>query len=70
MSAIARTLPRVAPRAATAQLPRAFATTAPQHTLKDNVKNVDRKVSDKLVDGIDIGGASPLQPPSFLSHAT
>ena len=58
MSAIARTIPRVAPRAATAQIPRAFTTTVPQHRLKDNLKTVDRKVSDKLVDGIDIGGTS------------
>ncbi|KAL2110340.1 hypothetical protein VUR80DRAFT_1345 [Thermomyces stellatus] len=54
---IARTVPRVASRAATAHIPRAFTTTARQHGIKDNLKAVDRKVSDKIVDGIDIGAA-------------
>jgi guanyl-specific ribonuclease Sa len=38
----------------------AFTTTAPQHktpveSAKETLKQVDRKVSDKLVDGINIG---------------
>ncbi|WYZ34063.1 hypothetical protein EsH8_I_000339 [Colletotrichum jinshuiense] len=53
------TLPRVIPRAVTVA-PRSFATTSPAQksateTVKDGLKTVDRKVSDKLVDGINIG---------------
>ncbi|KAJ0164516.1 hypothetical protein CTA2_810 [Colletotrichum tanaceti] len=53
------TLPRVIPRTF-AVAPRSFATTVPAQksateTVKDGLKTVDRKVSDKLVDGIDAG---------------
>lgn len=60
-----------APRGATTTLlPRAaFTTTTPHQkstvdSAKDTLKSVDRKVSDKLVDGINIGSALPLFPPS------
>lgn len=57
-------------RMASLQLPRTVATTAPRaafsistqrqktvtESVKDSVKKVDRVVSDKLVDGINIGG--------------
>lgn len=63
MSGVMRTIPRVLPRTAAVHVPRAFGTTAVNRTgLKDSIKNVDRKVSDKLVDGIDIGGTFPLTP--------
>lgn len=47
-----------------------FTTTVQLHksateTVKDSVKSVDRAVSDKLVDGIDLGGE-----PGLLSAAT
>lgn len=59
-------------RMATFQLPRTVATTAPRaafsistrqqktatESVKDGLKTVDRAVSDKIVDGIDIGGKS------------
>ncbi|KAK1981322.1 hypothetical protein LZ30DRAFT_823154 [Colletotrichum cereale] len=53
------TLPRVIPRTF-AVAPRSFTTTVPAQksateTVKDGLKTVDRKVSDKLVDGIDAG---------------
>ncbi|KAK2030136.1 hypothetical protein LX32DRAFT_638505 [Colletotrichum zoysiae] len=53
------TLPRVVPRTLAAA-PRSFTTTAPvqkspTEAVKDGLKTVDRKVSDKLVDGIDAG---------------
>lgn len=69
-AALARRL-ATAPRSATTTLlPRAaFTTTAPHQkttvdSAKDTLKSVDRKVSDKLVDGINIGSALP--PPSRL----
>jgi hypothetical protein len=45
----------------------AFSTASPLHktvvdSAKDTLKSVDRAVSDKLVDGIDIGGTPPLLP--------
>lgn len=57
-------------RVATLQVPRTLITTAPRasftsgvtlsksatETAKDTLKTVDRAVSDKLVDGINIGG--------------
>ena len=60
-------------RVATLQIPRTIASSAPRaafstsiqlqksatETAKDALKTVDRAVSDKLVDGIDIGGRSP-----------
>lgn len=60
------TLPRVVPRAA-AIAPRQFTTTTPAHksateTVKDGLKTVDRKVSDKLVDGINLGCKSCVSP--------
>ncbi|KAI1170899.1 hypothetical protein F4777DRAFT_90084 [Nemania sp. FL0916] len=47
-------------RAATIQAPRQFTTSiAARKTIaesaKDTIKNVDRKVSDKIVDGINVG---------------
>ncbi|KAH9227174.1 hypothetical protein K456DRAFT_1902754 [Colletotrichum gloeosporioides 23] len=55
------TLPCVVPRAV-AVAPRQFTTTTPVHksateTVKDGLKTVDRKVSDKLVDGINLGSS-------------
>ncbi|KAF6810749.1 lea domain protein [Colletotrichum plurivorum] len=52
-------LPRVVPRAV-AVAPRQFTTATPAQksateAVKDGLKTVDRKVSDKLVDGINIG---------------
>lgn len=54
------TIPRVIPRAAVAA-PRTFTTSfaaqkSATETVKDGLKTVDRKVSDKLVDGINAGG--------------
>ncbi|KAL2881488.1 hypothetical protein SGCOL_003054 [Colletotrichum sp. CLE4] len=51
------TIPRVIPRAAVAA-PRTFTTSfaaqkSATETVKDGLKTVDRKVSDKLVDGIN-----------------
>lgn len=48
-------------RVAAVQAPRQFSTSiVAQKTVteaaKDTIKNVDRKVSDKLVDGINAGG--------------
>ncbi|KAI1129753.1 hypothetical protein F5Y10DRAFT_145062 [Nemania abortiva] len=48
------------PRVASVQAPRQFSTTiAARKTMtesaKDTLKSVDRKVSDKLVDGINVG---------------
>ncbi|KAF9872875.1 lea domain protein [Colletotrichum karsti] len=53
------TLPRVVPRAVTVA-PRHFTTSTPAQksateTVKDGLKTVDRKISDKLVDGINVG---------------
>lgn len=50
-------------RASLAQAPRQFSTTiaaqkTATETVKDTLKTVDRKVSDKLVDGINTGGMS------------
>jgi len=58
MSFLLRTLPRQSARVAFA--PRAFSTTivqrkSPTEAVKDTVKTVDRAVSDKLVDGIEVG---------------
>ena len=56
--------PATAGLATTRVLPRAFfTTTAAQHksaveTAKEKLKEVDRAVSDKLVDGINMGGSS------------
>lgn len=58
MSFLARTSFRAAPRAAFAT--RAFSTSFAAHksateTVKSGLKTVDRAVSDKLVDGIELG---------------
>jgi hypothetical protein len=63
MSFLARTAPRFTRSIAFA--PRAFSTSFAAHksateTVKDTVKTVDRKVADKLVDGIEIGRMHPL----------
>jgi len=61
MSFLLRTLPRQSARLSILPIaPRAFSTTIIQRksateTVKDTVKTVDRAVSDKLVDGIEIG---------------
>ncbi|KUJ10699.1 uncharacterized protein LY89DRAFT_689347 [Mollisia scopiformis] len=69
MSFLLRTLPRQSrPLALRASLPtQAFSTTLTQRksateTVKDAAKTVDRAVSDKLVDGIEIGRMFPLFP--------
>jgi hypothetical protein len=54
------TVPVAIPRAVAVQAPRSFTTTiaaqrTPTEAVKDGLKTVDRAVSDKLVDGIDIG---------------
>lgn len=59
MSFLARTSFRAVSRATFA--PRAFSTSliaqkGPVDAVKDGLKTVDRAVSDKLVDGIEIGG--------------
>ncbi|CZR64286.1 uncharacterized protein PAC_14184 [Phialocephala subalpina] len=62
MSFLLRTLPRQSTRAFAPSTiaPRAFSTSFVQRksateTVKDAAKTVDRKVSDKLVDGIELG---------------
>ena len=59
MSFLTRTAIRTAPRVS-AFAPRAFSTSfvaqkTATEAVKDTVKGVDRAVSDKLVDGIEIG---------------
>ncbi|KAF8860629.1 hypothetical protein BDZ45DRAFT_672356 [Acephala macrosclerotiorum] len=59
MSFLLRTLPRQSTRVVFSPVPRAFSTSIAQRksatdTVKDTVKTVDRKVSDKLVDGIEL----------------
>lgn len=51
----------IAARASVVQAPRQFSTSlaaqkSATETVKDSLKTVDRKVSDKLVDGINVGG--------------
>lgn len=58
MSQIATRRVAFAARASVIQAPRQFSTTIPAwksttETVKDGLKTVDRKVSDKLVDGIN-----------------
>ena len=67
-------MPRVMPRVIAVQAPRRFTTynalnkTAVE-TVKDAAKTVDRKVSDKLVDGINAAGtlviSSTLESPTY-----
>ncbi|RYP84098.1 hypothetical protein DL769_001243 [Monosporascus sp. CRB-8-3] len=50
-------------RASLVQAPRQFSTSivaqkSATETVKDSLKQVDRKVSDKLVDGINVGSAA------------
>jgi len=55
----------------TSTLSRAAFTTTPCHqkttveAAKDTLKTVDRKVSDKLVDGINVGSTFPTLKPPF-----
>jgi hypothetical protein len=78
MSFLGRTTIRSARTATFA--PRAFSTSfvarkSPTEAVKDTVKTVDRKVSDKLVDGIELGRMFPLSqsansllpPPHYYS---
>jgi guanyl-specific ribonuclease Sa len=65
MSFLTRTTRIAATRAPVAS--RAFTASAVQNktvvdTAKDTLKAVDRKVSDKLVDGIEIGGMFTVSP--------
>ncbi|KAK7757362.1 hypothetical protein SLS62_000374 [Diatrype stigma] len=53
----------LAARASVVQAPRQFSTSlaaqkSATETVKDSLKTVDRKVSDKLVDGINVGAAA------------
>jgi hypothetical protein len=68
MSFLTRTSIRVASRATFA--PRAFSTSftaqkTATEAAKDTLKTVDRKVSDKIVDGIEVGR---MCSPYFLHH--
>lgn len=64
MSYITQTLARrvaTVPRAVAVHAPRAFTTSiarqkTPVDSVKDGLKTVDRAVSDKLVDGINVAG--------------
>lgn len=52
------------PRVMAINVPRTFSTSivmrkTATETVKDGLKTVDRKVSDKLVDGIDVAGMCP-----------
>ena len=58
-------------RTAMVQAPRAFSTgvayrKSATDTVKDTVKKVDRAVSDKLVDGINVTSKVFPQPPPWL----
>ncbi|KAE8441414.1 hypothetical protein EG329_004970 [Mollisiaceae sp. DMI_Dod_QoI] len=77
MSFLLRTLPRQSTRVVFSPAPRAFstsfvqqktATEAVKDTVKGTVKTVDRAVSDKLVDGIEIGRMSFLHQLSTIPH--
>ena len=55
-------------RAVAVRAPRAFSTTVVMNktateTVKDTLKTVDRAVSDKIVDGIELGGMYSLIGP-------
>lgn len=57
----------LASRLASTQAPRQFSTSMAARktiaeTAKDTLKTVDRKVSDKLVDGINVGSKLPRSP--------
>lgn len=67
MSFLTRTAPRCITRSSAALAPRAFSTSfaaykTPTETVKSAAKTVDRAVSDKLVDGIEIGGTLLRRP--------
>jgi len=73
MATVPRTIAMQAPRsmAMAVEAPRAFTTsTAMQksavESAKDGLKGVDRAVSDKLVDGINIGRKSPARPRTVI----
>lgn len=71
MSFLTRTTPVFRVAARTSFAPRAFSTSfvqkkSPVDTAKDAVKTVDRAVSDKLVDGIEVGRMSPFTQALYL----
>lgn len=60
-------------RLASIQAPRQFSTSMAARktvveTTKDTIKTVDRKVSDKLVDGINASGKLPHPHPAFHNN--
>lgn len=67
------TMPMPVTRVAAISASRTFTTSLAAHksateTVKDGLKSVDRVVSDKIVDGINVGGQSPPPLPSVIRH--